>query len=110
MVARKSSIVKAKEKELPKIPERKADPKLKLNTLQEAIVDGVLVVPLESEIIVEKRMNGRPHRSICVVKKVEEGLVTAWDETLNRWYLFNPSETEKHGIVVKILKLAASSS
>lgn len=110
MVTRKSSVVKEKQKELPKVAERKVDPKIKIATLADAILEGKLDVPVESEIIVEKKMNGRQHRSICVVKKIEEGLVTAWDETLNRWYLFNPAETEKHGIVVKVLKLAASSS
>ena len=110
MVARKSSVVKVKEKELPKVAERRVDPKLKLNTLADAIVGGMLTVPLESELVVEKKMNGRQHRSVCVVKKVEEGLVTAWDETLNRWYLFNPAEVEKNGIVVKVLKRAASTS
>lgn len=59
MVDRKSSVIKAKEKELPKVAERRVDPKLKLNTLADAIVGGMLTVPLESELVVEKKTNER---------------------------------------------------
>ena len=109
MVARKPLISKSKEKEVPTTLPKKVNAKLNVEGLQNAVVDGMLVVPLESEVIVVKSVNGKVQKSSCIIKRIEENTVHAWDETLERWYLFNPTEVEKKGLIIKISKMATSS-
>lgn len=102
MAIRKPLIEKPKKKELPHVDERKVNKKLDVNSLPPAIVEGKLVVPLETEIIVVKPYNGKTQRSICTIKKIDDDTVSAWDETLNRWYLFNPAEVEGRGVTIRV--------
>jgi hypothetical protein len=103
MVTRKSSLKKKEkpEEELGPKP-RKVDSKLKLSLLEDAIKDGKLTAPVGSELIVERPHDGRKQKMVCTVREVDDKKVTTWDETLGRWFVFEPSSIEKHGILVKI--------
>lgn len=102
MVTRKTGFSKAEEKKQVEVPKgRKPEPG-KLDDLEDAFRDGVWHAPVASEIIVERKMSGKRQRSLCIVKKVEENLVETWDETLDRWFLFNPIDLVKGGVIAKL--------
>lgn len=105
MVFRKSFSQKSndKDKNLIHVPKgRKPHQKQDISKLQNVIVEGKLAVPLETEIIVEKKRDGKVQRSLCIIKKIEENMVSAWDETNDQWYLFNPETVEKSGTIIKV--------
>lgn len=104
MVVRKQIVKKKEEK--PKVetsPSRKVTSDVK--ALPEAIVDGKFVANVGEDIIVVRRVAGKTQKSVCIVKEVSVDYVSTWDDTMNRWFAFNPADVEKHDIVVKKAKL-----
>lgn len=102
MVTRKTGFSKVEEKKQIEVPKGRKPDSGKLDDLEDAYKDGMWRAPVSSEIIVERKMSGKRQRSLCIVKKVEENLVEAWDETLDRWFLFNPIDLVAGGVVVKL--------
>lgn len=94
-----------KKTKAPAPKERKVNKETDIESLPPAIVEGKLAVPIDTEIVVVKPHNGRTQKSICTIKKIEDDMVSAWDETLSRWYLFNPAEVEGRGTVIRVNKL-----
>lgn len=102
MVTRKSLITKEKDKKLIEVPPGRKPPSIDLSSLENAFNDGTWNVPIGEEIIVERRLDGKRQKSLCIVKKIDDsGVVHVWDETLDRWFLFDPPSLEKNGILVK---------
>lgn len=102
MVARKTGFVKSQEKKLIEAPRGRKPGPGKIDALEDAYRDGAWTVPIGGDVIVERSMGGRRQRSICVVRKIEERLVETWDETLDRWFSFNPADLEPNGILAKV--------
>lgn len=105
MAFRKSLVQKPNDKDrnLIQVPKgRRPHQKQDISKLQNVIVEGKLAVPVETEIIVEKKRDGKVQRSLCIIKKIEENMVSAWDETNDQWFLFNPETAEKNGVIIKV--------
>ena len=107
MVVRKSQFGKDSTKSTEKASfasKGRKPPRVNLNELEDAYQNGIWLVPVGGELLVEKKTDGKVQKSVCLVKKLEEGLIHAWDETFERWFLFNVASLEANNIVVKILK------
>jgi hypothetical protein len=73
--------------------------KFDIASAPDAIVEGKLIVPIGSKVIIPRVRAGRQSLSECEVKKVDDdGVVHTWDETLNQWYLFKVTDN----LIVKV--------
>ena len=87
-------------------PPKKVKRNLDLSKPPDAIVDGKLVVPLGSEVIIPRMRSAREVLSAGYIKDVQEdGTVHFWDETNMQWFLFKLTDP----VVVKVTKLCGSS-
>lgn len=75
-----------------------------LDLMEDAVVEGKIVVPVGTTILTVRPYRHETQKSQCIVMKIEDDLVSCWDETMEYWYCFNPSQIEKNGIVVKVIK------
>ena len=92
-------IKKSKSERLPRIPK----PKINMDTAADAIVNGQLVVPIGTKVVIP-RVRGRKNvLSVCVIDRVERGAIYVWDETLTQWFVFKLSDP----VIVKVYKSVA---
>jgi hypothetical protein len=92
-------ILENKKEKKPRVPRTK---KIKFDIINapDAIVEGKLIVPPGTKVIIPRLKAGRESLSKCEIMKVDDdGVIHTWDETLNQWYLFRVTDN----IVVKII-------
>lgn len=77
-----------------------------VSVMEDAVVDGKIVVPVDTVLLTVRHYSNEVQRCICVIKKIEDDLVSCWDETMEYWWCFNPSQVEKHNIIIKVKKKA----
>lgn len=104
MAARKLLSEKSKKKDLGHVDEKKVNPALNVDSLEDAIVDNIFIAEIDDKLIVVKPRDGKLQKTSCVVKKIEGNEIHTWDETKNQWYIFSVEGVLKHGIVVKKTK------
>ena len=85
---------KEKKPRTPRVKKIKFD----ISKAPDAIVEGKLIVPFGTKVIIPRTKAGKESLSECVIMKMDDNVVHAWDETLNQWYLFKVTEN----LVVKI--------
>ena len=87
-------------------PPKKVKRNTDLSKLPDAIIDGKLVVPIGSEVIIPRMRSGREVLSAGYIKDVQEdGTVHVWDETNAQWFLFKLTDA----VVCKVTRLCGSS-
>lgn len=72
--------------------------KFDISKAPDAIVEGRLIVPFGTKVIIPRIKSGKESLSECVLMKIDDDVVHAWDETLNQWYLFKVTDN----LIVKI--------
>ena len=99
-------LVKSKKEKSIVVPSPgKTPPKVAIDSLQDAVVEGKLTVDPGAEILVVKRADGKESvATLCTVMKVEGDLVSTWDETQSKWYCFSASNVGDHVVAIKRLK------
>jgi hypothetical protein len=85
---------KEKKPRAPRVKKIKFD----IDKAPDAIVEGKLIVPFGTKVIIPRIKSGKESLSECVLMKIDDDVVHAWDETLNQWYLFKVTDN----IVVKV--------
>jgi hypothetical protein len=95
-VKRKVFQEKPEKEKLVEIPTKKIKKGFKVDTLQDAIIDGVFTGHVGSELIVERFRNGKNSLIVCTVKTIDpDGLIHTWDDTVNQWFDFSTKEPPK---------------
>lgn len=75
-----------------------------LENLPDAIVEGKLTVPLDTEVYIPRIRSGRQTVSHCVIKSLDQdGLLQVWDETLSQWFSFKLTDN----VEVKVHRIPA---
>ena len=72
--------------------------KFDIASAPDAIVEGKLIVPFGTKVIIPRTKSGKESLSECVLMKMDDDVVHAWDETLNQWYLFKVTDN----LIVKV--------
>ena len=107
MAARKVQKTKAKEKKPRAVStSTKVGANVDIDALEDAVVDGKIVVPVDSKLLTVRTYSTEVMKCTCIVKRIDEDLVSCWDETMEYWYCFNPSQIHKHNLIIKVLKRA----
>ena len=89
------------------VPTKKVKKSVDLSVFQDAISENKLVsgIGVGTELIAVRKRDGRIVYSACVIKEITaDGLVSTWDETLNQYFNFRPSENNG---VIKVTKLVS---
>lgn len=61
-----------------------------VNSLTNAIVDGKIKFSSGSKVYASRRRDGKTVVVLCEIRSIkEDGLVEAWDETVNQWFMFD---------------------
>jgi len=90
-------ILENKKEKKPRVPRAKKI-KFDISSAPDAIVEGKLIVPFGTKVIIPRIKAGRESLSECEIMKIDDDIVHAWDETLNQWYLFKVTDN----VIVKI--------
>ena len=107
MAARKVQKTKTKEKKPRAVStSTKVGVNVDIDALEDAVVDGKIVVPVDSKLLTVRTYSTEVMKCTCIVKRIDEDLVSCWDETMEYWYCFNPSQIHKHNLIIKVLKRA----
>ena len=95
-----SNIKKILENKKEKKPRKQRAKKIKFDlfSAKDAIVEGKLMVPLGTKVIIPRVKANRESLSECEIIKIEDEVIHAWDETLNQWYLFRVTDN----VIVKV--------
>ena len=80
---------------------RAPKPKINMETAADAIVDGRLVVPVGTRVVIPRIRSKKKILSFGLIDRVERGAVYVWDETLTQWFVFKLSDP----VVVKVYSL-----
>lgn len=90
MIKRKELTTDKPKKESFKKTVQKVKSGLSVNSLPNAIVDGVLVAQLKAEIIIEIFRNGKTILTVCVLEKIDsDGCLHLWNKTTEQWNLIS---------------------
>lgn len=84
---KKNNEKKSAEKK-PRAP-RKEKVKANIDELDDAVVDGKLVVPLRGRVLFERKAGVKTEIHLGYVHTVSDGAVNIWDETINQFFVFN---------------------
>lgn len=90
----KKNVEKKSPEKKPREP-RKVKIKLDIDDLDDAIVDGMLTVPLRSKVLFERVVNQKVEIHMGFVHTVADGAVNIWDETANRFFVFDVHEADR---------------
>lgn len=82
-------------------PGKQPPPMVVVVELADAVVDGRLTVDVGREIVVVQEKDGKIVSSICTIMKIEDGLVSSWDETYSYWYCFRPDKLSDRVVTIK---------
>ena len=93
---------KPKPKRVARVPK----PKIDMANAPDAIVDGQLVVPIGTRVAIPRVRARQQILSVCVIHKLEEGVLHVWDETLTQWFIFNVTDP----VVVKVMPVSGVSA
>jgi len=85
---------------------RSPKPKINMETAPDAIVDGKLVVPVGTRVVIPRIRSNKKILSFGLIDRVERGAVYVWDETLTQWFVFKLSDP----VVVKVYSLPLKST
>lgn len=93
MVKRLGQVQKSEEQQIKR--RRPPRPKVKMATLQDAVVDGKLLANVGDKVYFERiAPKGKMAVHEGIVKSVnEKGLVEIWDETVEQFYCFSLHQT-----------------
>lgn len=95
------TIIDRKKPKLDKEP-RSPKPKINMETAQDAIVDGKLVVPIGTRVVIPRVRSRKNILSFGLIDRVERGVVYVWDETLTQWFVFKLTDP----VVMKVYSLS----
>lgn len=85
---------------------RAVKPKINMETAPDAIIDGNLVVPVGTRVVIPRIRSNKKILSFGLIDRVERGAVYVWDETLTQWFVFKLSDP----VVVKVYSLPLKST
>lgn len=95
-IERKMMTVKPEKKKTEEVNTKKVKRGFKHDALADAIIDGKFAGAIGSEILVNRFRNGKESLHICTVKEIDNnGLLHAWDETLQQWFVFPVTQPPK---------------
>lgn len=80
---------------------RAPKPKINMETAADAIVDGKLVVPIGTKVVIPRVRSRKKILSFGIIDRIERGAVYVWDETLTQWFVFKLSDP----VIVKVYSL-----
>lgn len=107
-VKRKALIKVKDETKLPDGPaSRKVRKGLKIESLPDAIVDGVWTCHPGDEVVVVVRRGAKPTPVLHTYKRTTGDLIELWDEDQHRWFCFTVQDALKNSLPIKILFRAA---
>jgi len=79
---------------------RAKKPKGNIDALSDAIVDGKIIAPIGTRLVLRRDCRADKLVSFVVLKAVEaDGCVKLWDETLEQWYYFQL----QHPVTLKLI-------
>lgn len=68
---------------------KKTNDKL-IASLKDAIIEGKINFSSGSKVYASRRRDGKTVVVLCEIRDIkEDGLVEAWDETVNQWFIFD---------------------
>lgn len=86
-IVKKNAEKKSPEKK-PRAP-RKVKVAKSIDELDDAVVDGKLLVPIRGKVLFERKSGSKTEIHIGYVHTVSDGAVHIWDETINQYYVFS---------------------
>jgi len=81
-------------------------PKVDMETAPDAIVEGKLVVPLGTKVAIPRTRGRQQILSVCIIHKVEDDIVSVWDETMTQWFVFKLTDP----VVIKVMPSSGASA